>query len=79
MQVKIKNGKMSDSLNVLKFYLDSHNLIGTLGILFHCVYINHRGPYKTGFKKQWKKEIKGNKDNGNKNSIERRRAGLEQL
>lgn len=42
---------MSDSLNVLKFDLDSHNLIGTLGILFHCVYINHGVPYKIGYKK----------------------------
>lgn len=32
--------------SVLKLYLCSV----TLGILFHCVYINYRVPYKTGFK-----------------------------
>ena len=81
MQVSMKQSKTSDSLNVLKLYLNSHNLIGTLGILFHCVYINYRVPYKTGFKKKKKTEeeewIKGNKDNGNKNSIEWRQTGLE--
>lgn len=79
MQVNIENGKTSDSLNVLKFDLDSHNLIGTPGILFHCVYINYRAPHKQDLKENSEKEqIKGNKDNGYKNSIERRQTGLEQ-
>lgn len=51
MQMTIKNGKMSDYLKVLKFDLNSHNLIGTLGIVFHSVYVNYRAPYKAGLKK----------------------------
>lgn len=66
MQMTIKNRKMSDCLNVLKFDLNSHNLIGTLGIVFHSVYINYRAPHKTGLNKIVREEIKANKDNGNK-------------